>query len=94
MKAFQIMGENQSPRITLNINMPKPTLTGAEILVQVNAARVTGDELSWPELYETTSRIPGHELSGNIAELGPEYTGNLSIGQDVYAFTSADRGQC
>ncbi|KAK1474624.1 zinc-binding dehydrogenase [Colletotrichum abscissum] len=94
MKAVQIMSDKNSPKITLNTDMPRPTLTDAEILVRVHAAGVTGDELGWPELYETASRIPGHELSGTIAELGPDYTGNLSIGQDVYAFTSADRGQC
>ncbi|KXH37245.1 zinc-binding dehydrogenase [Colletotrichum simmondsii] len=94
MKAVQIMGDKKSPKIILNTDMPKPTLTGAEILVRVYAAGVTGDELGWPELYQTASRIPGHELSGTIVELGPEYTGNISIGQNVYAFTSADRGQC
>ncbi|KXH42558.1 zinc-binding dehydrogenase [Colletotrichum nymphaeae SA-01] len=94
MKAVQIMGDKMSPKIILNPNMPKPSPGGAEILVRVHGTGVTGDELTWPELYETASRIPGHELSGNIAELGPDYTGNLSIGQDVYAFRSADRGQC
>ncbi|KAK7452072.1 zinc-binding dehydrogenase [Colletotrichum acutatum] len=88
------MGDEKSPKITLNTNIPKPSPEGANILVRVHAAGVTGDELSWPELYETASRIPGHELSGTIAELGPEYTGSLSVSQDVYAFTSADRGQC
>ncbi|KAK1985391.1 hypothetical protein LZ30DRAFT_779094 [Colletotrichum cereale] len=57
--------------------MPEPVLQKADILVQVDAAGVTGDEILWPELYETASRIPGHELSGTISELGPEYPGPL-----------------
>ncbi|KAK1656179.1 zinc-binding dehydrogenase [Colletotrichum phormii] len=94
MKAIQILGDKKSPKIIPNTITPKPTPQGAEILVRVHAAGVTGDELGWPELYETASRIPGHELSGTVDELGPGYTGDLVIGQEVFAFTSADRGQC
>ncbi|KAK1701179.1 zinc-binding dehydrogenase [Colletotrichum godetiae] len=94
MKAIQILGDKKSPNIILNTATPKPTPQGAEILVRVHAAGVTGDELGWPELYQTASRIPGHELSGTVDEVGPDYTGDLVIGQEVFAFTSADRGQC
>ncbi|GKT42542.1 reticulon-like protein 1 [Colletotrichum spaethianum] len=71
-----------------------PSLQKADILVKVDAAGVTGDEILWPELYETPTRVPGHELSGTISELGPDYRGPLLVGQEVFAFSAADHGQC
>ncbi|EFQ32761.1 zinc-binding dehydrogenase [Colletotrichum graminicola] len=94
MRAIQVLGSKTSPEIFLNQSLPKPAPQKSGILIQVTAAGVTGDEILWPELYETPSRIPGHELSGTISELGPEYRGSLVVGQEVFAFTAADRGQC
>ncbi|KAL9949996.1 hypothetical protein ACHAQF_000247 [Verticillium nonalfalfae] len=93
MKAVQLLGEMSSPRIITNSIMDKPTPTGRDILIKVSAAGVTGDAVMWPETYATPSRIPGHEVSGCIAAFGPDYAGDLVIGQLVYAFISADRGQ-
>ncbi|KAK1999789.1 zinc-binding dehydrogenase [Colletotrichum falcatum] len=94
MRAVQVLGSTSSPKIFLNQSLPKPALQKSDILIQVSAAGVTGDEILWPELYETPSRIPGHELSGTVSELGPEYRGPLVVGQEVFAFAAADRGQC
>jgi len=58
----------------------------------VHAAGITADEVSWPEVYKTPSRIPGHDISGLIASLGPDYAGPLSVGDDVFAMLHADRG--
>ncbi|KAK2023245.1 zinc-binding dehydrogenase [Colletotrichum zoysiae] len=94
MGAIQVLGSKTSPEIFLNQSLSKPTIQKSDILIRVSAAGVTGDEILWPELYETPSRIPGHELSGTILEIGPEYRGSLVVGQEVFAFTAADRGQC
>ncbi|KZL75910.1 zinc-containing alcohol dehydrogenase [Colletotrichum tofieldiae] len=94
MRAIQVLGSKKSPKIFLNQCFPKPVLEEAAILIKVDAAGITGDEILWPELYETPTRIPGHELSGTISELGPDYRGSLMVGQKVFAFTAADRGQC
>lgn len=93
MKAVQIHGDKSSPHIVTTNNIPKPVPHDAEILVQVHAAGVTGDEIMWPEVYKTSTRIPGHEVSGAISIVGPGYDGPLRVGQEVFAFIHADRGQ-
>ncbi|KAF5679200.1 reticulon-4-interacting 1 like mitochondrial [Fusarium heterosporum] len=92
MKAVQILGDASRPIISINHCMEKPTPSNADILVHVHAAGVTGDELGWPELYQTPTRIPGHEISGRVAALGPKYSGPLIVGQEVFCFLSADSG--
>ncbi len=72
--------------------MATPVPKGAEILVRVLAAGVTGDEVTWPEVYRSASRIPGHELSGTVEALGPEYGGSFEVGQDVVALLTASHG--
>lgn len=72
--------------------MPMPEPKEEEVLVRVYAAGVTGDEVHWPELYETPTRIPGHEFSGVISAVGPNYNGPLEIGQAVFASIGATPG--
>ncbi|CAM1508028.1 Fc.00g048760.m01.CDS01 [Cosmosporella sp. VM-42] len=93
MKAVQILGDLSSPQIFVNRSMTKPVPKNAEILVQVHAAGVTSDEVLWPEVYRTASRIPGHDISGVIAAIGPEYNGSLKVGQHIFALLAADRGE-
>ncbi|CAK7237615.1 hypothetical protein SBRCBS47491_010045 [Sporothrix bragantina] len=93
MKAVQILGDASSPKIVTTDSIARPGPKGAEILIRVLASGVTGDEVLWPEVYETASRIPGHDVSGVIAALGPDYNGPLAVGQDVVALLAADRGQ-
>lgn len=73
--------------------MATPIPKENQLLVHVHAAGITGDEILWPEVYDTPSRIPGHEFSGVISAFGPEYEGPLEIGQDVYAAIGADPGR-
>ncbi|KAF6805445.1 zinc-binding dehydrogenase [Colletotrichum sojae] len=94
MKAVQILGDASSPQVTINHSLPKPTPKDAEILVRVHAAGVTGDEVVWPELYQTPSRVPGHEISGVISAVGPSYDGPFKIGQAIFGFTEANRCEC
>ncbi|KAG8672323.1 hypothetical protein FPOAC2_05703 [Fusarium poae] len=93
MKAIQILGDASSPTISINHSLPQPTPVNSDILVHVHAAGITGDETTWPEVYQTPTRIPGHDISGTIISFGPDYTGNLEIGQDVFALITADRGE-
>ena len=93
MKAVQILGERGNHRLALTSYLPKPVTKDDEILIKVHAAGITADEVSWVELYKTPSRIPGHDISGVIEELGPSYDGPLSIGDAVFAMLDADRGQ-
>lgn len=93
MKAVQILGDVSSPKVTINSSTTKPTPRNGEILIKVHAAGITGDELLWPELYNTATRIPGHEVSGIVFATGPDYHGPLAVGQEVFAFIAADRGE-
>jgi NADPH:quinone reductase-like Zn-dependent oxidoreductase len=57
--------------------------------VRVHAAGFTRGELDWPHTWidrasrDRTPSVPGHELSGVVAELGYGTTG-LSVGQRVF----------
>ncbi|EEU36592.1 uncharacterized protein NECHADRAFT_97186 [Fusarium vanettenii 77-13-4] len=93
MKAVQILGDKSCPKIATNHSVKTPEPENDDILVQVYAAGITGDEVLWPEVYNTPTRIPGHDISGVISAFGPDYNGPLRIGQDVFAFLDADRGQ-
>jgi NADPH:quinone reductase-like Zn-dependent oxidoreductase len=63
-----------------------------DVIVQVHAASFTPGELDWPTTWtdrsgrDRTPSIPGHELSGVVAELGYGTTG-LTIGQRVFGIT-------
>lgn len=93
MKAIQILGDISSPKVITNYSMPKPTPQNSEILIRVHAAGVTGDEILWLETCASPSRIPGHDISGVISAFGPDYSGPLKHGQEVYAMIAADRGE-
>jgi NADPH:quinone reductase-like Zn-dependent oxidoreductase len=69
-------------------DMPYPHLAENDVIVEVHAASFTPDELEWPGTWtdragrDRTPTIPGHEVSGVVAELGYGTTG-LSVGQRV-----------
>ncbi|RSM02342.1 hypothetical protein CEP52_007987 [Fusarium oligoseptatum] len=93
MKGVQILGDKSCPKIATTYSLKKPEPENDDILVQVYAAGITGDEVLWPEVYNTPTRVPGHDISGIISAFGPKYNGPLRIGQEVFAFLDADRGQ-
>ncbi len=74
--------------------MERPELQAAmnDVVVQVHASGITGDELSWPSTWtdrldrSRTPSIPGHELAGVVTALGYGTTG-LSVGQRVFGLT-------
>ncbi len=74
------------------VERPEPKAAINDVVVQVYAASMTGDELSWPSTwtnrqdYERTPSIPGHELAGVVTALGYGTTG-LSVGQRVFGLT-------
>lgn len=90
MKAIQILGPKNHSSVTVNNDIPKPTLSGTDVLIRVCGAGITADEIGWPELYESPTRIPGHDISGVIEDLGPNYTGSLSVGDEVFAMLQAE----
>lgn len=75
---------------------PEPEAALNDVIVQVYAAAITGDELSWPSTWvdragrDRSPAIPGHELAGVVSGLGYGTTG-LSVGQRVFGLTDWHR---
>jgi len=78
------------------VERPHPQPAIGDVVVQVYAASITGDELSWPstwtdrENHDRTPSVPGHELAGVVSAIGYGTTG-LSIGQRVFGLTDWTR---
>jgi NADPH:quinone reductase-like Zn-dependent oxidoreductase len=76
--------------------MPYPHAAENDVIVAVHAASFTPDELDWPGTWidragrDRTPTIPGHEVSGLVAELGYGTTG-LTVGQRVFGLTDWGR---
>ncbi|MEV6667129.1 NADP-dependent oxidoreductase [Streptomyces nigra] len=75
---------------------PYPHAGEGDVIVKVRAACFTPDELGWPASWVDRSGrdrapvIPGHEVSGEVAELAVGTTG-LSVGQRVLGLTDWNR---
>ncbi|WP_435208470.1 NADP-dependent oxidoreductase [Micromonospora sp. bgisy143] len=92
MKAITVRDRNAGvPGLTLT-DMPYPHAAENDVIVRVHAAGFTPGELDWPTTWtdragrDRTPTIPGHELSGVVAELGYGTTG-LTVGQRVFGLT-------
>jgi NADPH:quinone reductase-like Zn-dependent oxidoreductase len=75
---------------------PSPHAAENDVIVRVHAAAFTPGELDWPGTWtdragrDRTPTIPGHEVSGVVAELGFGTTG-LTVGQRVFGLTDWTR---
>ncbi len=76
--------------------VPYPHAAENDVIVRVRAASFTAGELDWPGTWtdragrDRTPTIPGHEVSGVVAELGYGTTG-LTVGQRVFGLTDWTR---
>jgi NADPH:quinone reductase-like Zn-dependent oxidoreductase len=68
------------------LDTPRPRRGDA--LVRVHAAAITRDELTWP--LDRLPAIPSYELSGVVAEVGPDVR-DVGEGDEVFALTPFDR---
>jgi NADPH:quinone reductase-like Zn-dependent oxidoreductase len=68
---------------------PRPAPGAREVLVEVKAAAITPTELTWEPSWTSADgksrlpMIPSHEISGLVAEVGPEVR-HLVTGEEVY----------
>lgn len=75
---------------------PHPHAAENDVIVRVHAAGFTRGELDWPGTWtdragrDRTPSVPGHEVSGVVAELGYGTTG-LGVGQRVFGLTDWTR---
>ncbi|MFJ4840174.1 NADP-dependent oxidoreductase [Streptomyces sp. NPDC088746] len=76
--------------------LPYPHAAENDVIVRVHAAGFTRGELTWPGTWtdragrDRTPSVPGHELSGVVAELGYGTTG-LTVGQRVFGLADWTR---
>ncbi|WP_193043889.1 NADP-dependent oxidoreductase [Mycolicibacterium baixiangningiae] len=72
--------------------VPYPHAAENDVIVRVHAASFTPGELDWPGTWsdragrDRTPTIPGHEVSGEVVELGYGTTG-VTVGQRVFGVT-------
>ncbi len=77
-------------------DVPYPHAAENDVIVRVHAAGFTPGELDWPGTWtdragrDRASSVPGHELSGVVAELGYGTTG-LTVGQRVFGLADWTR---
>ncbi|SDK78087.1 NADPH:quinone reductase [Nonomuraea maritima] len=92
MQAITVQDRTAGPTGMSLTDMPHPQAAENDVIVRVHAAGFTPGELDWPATWtdragrDRTPTIPGHELSGVVAELGYGTTG-LAIGQRVFGLT-------
>ncbi|MEV4618786.1 NADP-dependent oxidoreductase [Asanoa sp. NPDC049573] len=92
MKAFTVRDRDAGVGGLTMTDMPYPSTAENDVIVRVHAAGFTPGELAWPATWtdraghDRTPSIPGHELSGTVAELGYGTTG-LTVGQRVCGLT-------
>src|SRR5215469_10170310 len=95
MKAIRIHGRGGLDRLVYE-DVPQPRPGPGEVLVRVSATGVIVNELRWDETYETEEGgqrdrpIPGRDLSGVVAEVGPGVTA-FTVGAEVYAMLGYGR---
>ncbi|WP_134087500.1 NADP-dependent oxidoreductase [Mycobacteroides salmoniphilum] len=95
MKAIVAQQSDEGTGLSLT-NMPYPHAAENDVIVRVHAAGFTPGELDWPGTWADRSgrgrspSIPGHEVSGVVAELGYGTTG-LTVGQRVFGITDWTR---
>jgi NADPH:quinone reductase-like Zn-dependent oxidoreductase len=87
MRAVRLMAAEGQPELVVE-QTPIPEPGTGEALVEVHAAAITRDELTWPT--DRLPAIPSYELSGVVSALGADTEG-LSVGDAVYALTPFDR---
>ena len=91
MRALRIHAQ-AGPGALVVEGAPYPHTAENDVVVRVHAAGFTPGELDWPSTWKDRAGrdrspvIPGHEVSGEVAELGMGTTG-LTVGQRVVGLT-------
>jgi NADPH:quinone reductase-like Zn-dependent oxidoreductase len=86
MSAIRLRTPGLTGLMLEEIDTPSPQVGKA--LVEVHAAAITRDELTWP--IDRLPAIPSYELSGVVAALASDVE-HVAVGEAVHALTSFDR---
>lgn len=96
MQAITVRDRDAGVRGFALTELPYPHAAENDVIVRVHAAGFTPGELAWPGTWtdragrDRTPSVPGHELSGVVAELGYGTTG-LTVGQRVFGMADWSR---
>ncbi len=96
MKAITVQDRDAGVGGFTVTELPYPHAAENDVVVRVHAAGFTPGELTWPASWtdragrDRTPSVPGHELSGVVAELGYGTTG-LTVGQRVFGLADWTR---
>ncbi|MFG2474963.1 NADP-dependent oxidoreductase [Streptomyces fagopyri] len=96
MKAIVVRDRDAATGGPTLTDLPYPRAAENDVIVRVHAAGFTRGELDWPATWsdragrDRTPSVPGHEVSGVVAELGHGTTG-LTVGQRVFGLTDWTR---
>ncbi|QFZ78125.1 zinc-binding dehydrogenase [Streptomyces fagopyri] len=96
MKAIVVRDRDTAAGGPVLTDLPHPHASENDVVVRVHAAGFTRGELDWPATWsdragrDRTPSVPGHEVSGVVAELGYGTTG-LTVGQRVFGLTDWTR---
>lgn len=93
MKALQIA----SPENLQLVERPMPSLAKGEVLLKVNYVGFCGSDLSTfmgKNPMVNYPRVPGHEISATIVNIGEEVPVNILPGQAVTVVPYTNCGQC
>jgi NADPH:quinone reductase-like Zn-dependent oxidoreductase len=83
------------PEVLVVERAPIPVPAADEVLIEVHAAAITFDELTWDETWlrdgvDRTPIIPSHEVSGVVTGTGPDVA-DIAVGDQVYGLVPFDR---
>lgn len=83
------------PEVLVVERAPISVPAAGEVLIEVHAAAITFDELTWEETWlrdgqDRTPTIPSHEVSGVIVAVADDVSG-FAVGDEVYALIRFDR---
>ncbi|GHO82633.1 NADP-dependent oxidoreductase [Dictyobacter formicarum] len=91
MKAIHLYSQSGPDQFVFE-DAPKPQPGVGEVLIRVHATSVMWQEPTWPETWKTPAGIerqhpiPGHDVSGEVVEVGSGVTG-IAVGEAIYALT-------
>jgi NADPH:quinone reductase-like Zn-dependent oxidoreductase len=83
------------PEVLVVERAPVPVPAPGEVLIEVHAAAITFDELTWDETWtragvDRTPTIPSHEVSGVVTAAAPDVA-DIAVGDEVYGLIPFDR---
>ena len=78
------------------VDVPVPEPKGKEVLIKVDYCAICGSDLHTYTMgvYVESGQVMGHEFGGTVAAVGPEYDGEIKVGDRVVTNPTVACGHC